>query len=96
LQNILDKNHWTGTGTPPASVAHIVEFLRCLGLCHGVVAEETKPGVFSYQSSSPDEVALSKFAAENAFVFRMATSSMKEITEMDSTKQYQLLNTLGE
>jgi hypothetical protein len=33
----------------------LVEFLRVLALCHGVVCEETKNG-FNYQSSSPDEV----------------------------------------
>uniref|UniRef100_A0A0N5AZW4 Phospholipid-transporting ATPase n=1 Tax=Syphacia muris TaxID=451379 RepID=A0A0N5AZW4_9BILA len=73
---------------------YILEFLRVMSLCHTVVAELDNENIV-YRSSSPDEGALVRGAANLGFVYEMKTPSSIKIKERDVLREYVILNVLN-
>lgn len=71
-------------------------FFSVLGLCHTVLAAETKPGVIEYKAQSPDEAALVQSAADVGFVFRGRDHNIVKLATPfnDEPDEYELLQLL--
>jgi phospholipid-translocating P-type ATPase (flippase) len=72
-----------------ASKSEIRNFLRCMSLCHTVVATHADGGGgdVDYSGASPDEVALCRAAAQNGFAFvgGTETQSVLRVQRDDET-----------
>ncbi|PRP83571.1 hypothetical protein PROFUN_09120 [Planoprotostelium fungivorum] len=94
LRKLLTDNHWTpkSQAQAPLQVQRVVDFLKILSQCHAVVVDEDQSsGKPSFQSASPDEVALVEAAAASGFVFKSSTSKGFFTTQMGTEVQDQLL-----
>ncbi|KAN0003647.1 hypothetical protein ACTFIZ_009801 [Dictyostelium cf. discoideum] len=70
----------------------IREFLLNMSLCHAAVSDvNEETGKITYQSQSPDEIALCDCAKNNQFEFINRTSTHAQIRVMGKDKRYQLL-----
>ena len=71
-------------------------FFAVLGLCHTVLAAETKPGIIEYKAQSPDEAALVQSAADVGFVFRGRDHNVLKLATpfSDDPDEYELLHVL--
>lgn len=76
--------------------APVVDFFRCLALCHGVVPAPAPESVAAlvYRSSSPDEKALVEAAAARRVVFLRREPQQLEISCMGQPERYEILHTL--
>lgn len=66
----------------------IIEFLKVLALCQSGVPEEGEDGSIKFQSQSPDEIALLKYAQANGFIFLERKSDELVINEKGKQINY--------
>eukprot|EP01133_Synstelium_polycarpum_P012152 gene12152-14219_t len=79
----------------PAKSARVQNFLRILALCHTVVSEiDETTGEISYQSQSPDELALVDTASRNGHVFLQRKTDEMLVRENGVDLTYELLAVL--
>ena len=70
-------------------------FLAAISLCHTVVPfENKKTGEFTFEGSSPDEVALVKCARDNSFVLTKRTAKVATIRVNDTDYTYDVVEEL--
>jgi phospholipid-transporting ATPase len=72
----------------------IMEFWQLLTLCHECVLEHNeKTGEFTYQSSSPDEVALVQTAREQGFIYKGTVNGVAQAIVLGQEKTWEVLRT---
>eukprot|EP00299_Pterocystis_sp_00344_P019797 c9793_g1_i1.p1 GENE.c9793_g1_i1~~c9793_g1_i1.p1 ORF type:complete len:1099 (+),score=250.37 c9793_g1_i1:1-3297(+) len=72
----------------------VIGFFRALALCHAVVPQKQGDGSYEYRSSSPDEEALVKAAAQFGVKFISRTKNTIRIDVFEDQETYEVVQTL--
>ena len=74
----------------------VIDYFRCLALCHAVMPTKADDGSHAYSSASPDEEALCRAAAffDVTFTARTTAELQLQLQEEPEPERWLLLNTL--